>query len=267
MKELLSIKEFSDFTGINVTTLRYWDNIGLFSPEKRGGENNYRYYSHQQTVTINFITVLTELKIPTKIIHSVYNNKSPEAIIELLERQEGLLDKELRRLHEMYSIIHTRGELIRAGLRVDPSKIEVVEMDEKAIIVGPPNEFEPGEKFYEPFNNFYNHTERLKINPKFPVGGLHKSLNGFFDDPDSPEYFFSIDPSGYDRKKAGKYLVGYTKGYYGEVAKLAEKMHDYARKKNLKLTGPVYSIYLHDEICMKNPDDYLGQICIPVAGK
>ena len=39
----MTIKEFSNITGIKSQTLRYYDQIGLFSPEHRG-ENGYRYY-------------------------------------------------------------------------------------------------------------------------------------------------------------------------------------------------------------------------------
>lgn len=265
MKEHLSIKEFSKFTGISATTLRYWDNIGLFSPIERGGRNNYRYYSYQQIVMVNFIAVLTELEIPIKTIQKIADDKSPESIINLLNGHEWNLDKKLRQLQEMYSIIHTRAELIRTGIGVDTTKISVINMPEKSLIIGPPNNFEPNGDFYEPFNVFYDHAEQYKINLKFPIGGMHNSVEAFFDKPGEPENFFSFDPSGNTEKPAGKYLVGYSKGYYGEVTELATRMREYADENNLKLAGATYTVYLHDEICIKDPSNYLAQVCIPVA--
>ena len=43
----MSIKEFSRLTGISRELLRFYDKIGLLTPESRG-ENNYRYYGFQQ---------------------------------------------------------------------------------------------------------------------------------------------------------------------------------------------------------------------------
>jgi len=68
MKNQLTIKEFSELSGIDASTLRYWDEIGLFSPAHRNTENNYRYYAPTQIIAINFITVLSRLNIPLKTI-------------------------------------------------------------------------------------------------------------------------------------------------------------------------------------------------------
>ena len=68
-------------------------------------------------------------------------------------------------------------------------------------------------------------------------------------------------------KKAGEYLVGYSRGYYGDAGDVAERMRIYADENALRLIGPVFTMFLHEEICTKDPSQYLGQYSVAVAGK
>ena len=75
MEKLLSIYEFSKLSGIESSTLRYWDEIGLFPPIERSSENNYRYYSPQQMVAVNFIKVLSSIDVPLKTIRETADSR------------------------------------------------------------------------------------------------------------------------------------------------------------------------------------------------
>jgi len=264
MKDHLSINEFSKFSGIEASTLRYWDDIGLFSPSKRDPNNNYRYYSPDQIIAVNFITVLSELKIPLKTISDIEIDRTPEVIMDLIENQENLLDMEMRQLRERYSIIHARRDLIKLGLKAQAPEVSVRFLEEKPFILGPRNEF-VGESFYEPFVHFCQQAKELRINLSYPIGAYHETTEAFFKAPGQPDYFFSIDPTGNNRREAGEYLVGITRGYYGELDDIAEKMKAYADKNSLSFSGPAYVIYLHDEVCLRDPSQYLAQACVAVS--
>jgi len=266
MEDYLSIRDFSRFSGVPSTTLRYWDEIGLFPPAKRDPETNYRYYAPEQIITINFVVVLSELETPFKTIDSIRDERHPEAIIKLINQQEKVLNMEMRRLRERYSIIHARRELIDHGMHVeDVDKISVEYRDDKAFIIGPPNTFPENGKFYEPFLNFCDQAEELRINLKYPISGYHDSMENFLAAPGQPDYFVSLDPTGNRTRVPGEYLVGYHRGYYGQFGDLPQRMTDYAKKHSLTFKGPVYAIYLHDEVCIKDPSQYLVQVCVAVS--
>ena len=262
MKDFLTVKEFSKLSGIATTTLRYWDEIGLLSPVERGSENNYRYYSPRQIILANFITVMSSLNIPLKMIAQADEDRNPASVVEMLERREKVLDMEMARLREGYSIIHTRRELINFGMRADISEISITHLDDREIVFGPPCEFLEGQTFYEPFMQFCRQAKDLRINLNFPIGGYHKNMESFLATPDQPYCFFSLDPTGNSKQEAGDYLVGYVRGYYGELGDLPEKMAAYIRENSLPCSGPVYTMYLHDEISIKEPDQYLAQISV-----
>jgi len=267
MKAYLSINEFSKLSGIEASTLRYWDDIELFSPAKRDLNNNYRYYSPDQIIAVNFITVLSDLKIPLKTISEKGTDRDPEAIMDLIENQENLLDMEMRQLRERYSVMHARRNLIKLGLKTNGSEFSVCFKEEKPLIFGPRNTFVEGEPFYGPFAHFCQQAKELRINLNYPIGAYHETAEAFFKAPGQPDYFFSLDPTGNKKREAGEYLVGTTRGYYGELDDIAEKMKIYADENSLYLSGPVYVIYLHDEICIKDPSQYLAQVCMAVSKK
>ena len=289
MKEYLTIKEFSKLSGIEQSTLRYWDDIGLFSPAKRDPENNYRYYTPEQMVAVNFVTVLSEMNTPLKTISELDTHRTPEIIIDLIEQQEMILDLEMRRLRERHSVMHARRDLINYGMRitrgfravggarvdtdasekggewVDTEKISILHCDEKAIILGPRNEWKANDSFYERFNEYCKKAFDLRINLSFPIGGYHDDLESFLKSPGQPDRFFSIDPAGNSKRAAGKYVVGFTRGYYGKLDEAAERLAGYIKERGAKVQGPVYTVYLFDEICEPNPEEYLAQVCVAVS--
>ena len=267
MKDFLSVKDFSRLSGVEASTLRYWDDIGLFSPDRRDTGNNYRYYSPQQLVTANFITVMSSLKIPLKKIGDMQNRRNPDSIAALIEKQERLLDMEMWRLRECYSVIHARLELIRLGSRAGSHEISVFHLDERRIIPGDSNVFPENGSYYEPFMRFCKRADEFRINLNYPIGGMHDDMAAFLAAPSQPTRFFSFDPTGNVKLEAGDYLVGYARGYYGKLGNLAERMADYAEANDLDVSGPVCVLYLHDEICTQDSADYLACASIAASRK
>ena len=267
MDDSLSIQEFSKISGVESSTLRYWDELGIFSPLKRNPYNNYRYYSTAQLLALNFVTTLSELEIPLKTIAVLRQERNPQDFLELLEKQEHIMDMEMRKLRQRYSIIHARRELINLGMKVDEGEVSIVTLDEKAMIMWPRNEYEEGQTFIEPLAENIAQVSEQFINLSFPVGGCHDDMERFKNMPECPDHFFSIDPVGNFIRPAGDYLVGYNRGYYGEAGDVAERMLAYAAEHSINISGPVYTMFLHDETCIKDPELYLGQYSTPIIKK
>lgn len=54
----MQIKEFSELSSIPITTLRYYDEIGLIKPNSVDPITNYRHYSEEQLNDIKIISFL-----------------------------------------------------------------------------------------------------------------------------------------------------------------------------------------------------------------
>ena len=264
-EKLLSVKEFSSLTGIEESTLRYWDRIGLFRPAMRHEDNNYRLYTLEQVVSVNFVTVMSSLKLPLKTIGQSRDARSPEKIISLLEQQEFEIDREVARLQEIHSTIHTLRDIFRQGLEATPGQIGVRHLEKMELVMGPENAYSPGELFYKALMDYCKQAKHHRVNPFKPIGGYHDDLQHYMENPARPQRFFSVDPAGYDCRPAGDYLVGHVQGYYGQMGGLPEQMAAYAQKHGLACEGPVYVVYLLDDICMQNSAEYLAQVCVRIC--
>ena len=265
MKDFYTIQEFAKLTGVEASTLRYWDDAGVFSPAKRDSDNHYRYYSLPQITAVNFVSVLSDLNIPIKTIAAMRRERDPENFISLLEKKEREMDMELRSLRERSSIIHARRELINFGLKVTDTQMSVMRRDSKEIILWPRNEYQEGDTFLEPLAAFVNQAEEHRIELDFPIGGYWDSFQSFQNAPSWPDCFFSIDPTGMQVWEGGESLVGFARGYYGEMGDLPQRMTAYLKENKLAVSGPVYITYLHDEICTPDTDRYLAQACVSVS--
>ena len=263
---MLSIKEFSDFTGLHESTLRYYDKIGLLSPFFRG-ENRYRYYMPSQIITVHFIKVLTQLGVPLSTIKEMGGGRTPQRVLALLTQQERKLNKQLLELQTAYSIIHTYRNNIQAGISTHEHDIYVRELDEAPVILGPVTEFIGNESFYRQFMNFCNLARENKINVRYPIGGYYEDIDAFLNAPSQPTRFFSLDSAGDGRRKAGQYLVAHHKGYYGEFGELPQKLLSYTQANNLVFCGPLFITYLLDEVCIVERSQYLSQIVAEVSKK
>jgi len=261
--DYLSIKEFSKLTGVKPSTLRYYDELGIFSPVYRA-DNGYRYYSARQVITINSIKLLQEIDVPTRVITKLINNRSEESIIEVLSIKQQELGAELERLQSIKNVIDQRHKMISIGNAAETNKIVVRSVEEFHYRLGPKNDFGGSTYFLNPFMRFCAEAEDYGIDLRFPVAGIFDDLDSWLDAPSQPSHWFSVDPTGDSVRPGGDYVVGYSHGYYGEVGDLPKRVSAYIKKRGIEVTGPVYNIFLLDELSIKEQDQYLMQFSMRV---
>ena len=265
--DYLSIKEFAKLVKMTVSTLRYYDKMDAFNPSIRGDglKNNYRYYSPTQVMVVRMIRILTEIGVPVRTIAGLKNGRTPEKLLQVLKHYSNNVQSEIHFLQDVHSVIRTFTGLLIEGLSIEETEISVAKMSEKKLIMGELNEYKDSVGFIREFSHFCNSLHEPKLNMSYPIGGYWTDMALFLNDPSRPMRFFSIDPSGHEKKDAGLYLVGYTRGYYGQTNDLPDKMAAFAAQNELIINGPVYNIYLFNELSITDPDKYLLQVSIPVV--
>jgi DNA-binding transcriptional MerR regulator len=260
-KDYLSIKNFAELVGMTVNSLRRYDTKGIFHPAKHGVEfeNKYRYYAPTQITTVKMIRVLAEIGVPLETIRELATNRTPEKLMKLLCKHNNIIADEIRFLQDVFSVIGTFSELLNEGMSATESEVCISEMPEKHIILGDINDFEGSAGFYGEYKRFCATPHEPRLNLSYPVGGYFADMDEFLNEPSQPTRFFSLDPSGHEWKPAGTYLIGYTRGYYGRTNDLPQRMANFAKKNGVVFNGPVYNVYLFDEMSMTDPDRYLLQ--------
>ena len=99
------IGDFSNLVNISVRTLRYYDEIGLLKPEIVDKFTSYRYYTEDNVVEAQFITLLKEVGftlqeiIDYKKFLNEFDNDDDGTNQFLLKKQEQITE-EMERLQE-----------------------------------------------------------------------------------------------------------------------------------------------------------------------
>ncbi|MDR0531955.1 MAG: MerR family DNA-binding transcriptional regulator [Oscillospiraceae bacterium] len=259
--DLLTIKQFSELVRVPERTLRHWDAIGLFEPSVRDETTGYRYYEMTQLITINFARTCSAINIPTKSILKLGKRRSPEEILRLFQMHAVSIDRQMRELQQTNEMIHIFQFLMEEGARAQPGTIEVCRQEEIPFSPGPRNQF-TGDSFYESFLEYRSYAREHRVNMFCPVGGMWDSLEDFLAAPGQPHCFFTVDPCAEEKRPSGNYLTGYCLGFYGETHDFAQ---DFARRaQGLHVKGPVYMLYLLNELCVDDPSKYLAKVCVQV---
>ena len=261
---LYNIKTFSNLVGINASTLRFWDNAGVFLPSERNENTKYRFYSQEQLITVNFIKVLSNLGVPLKKTAELEPERTPEVLLDLIKEQDSELNRKLKSIQEAAMVFNVRKTLIEQGVRAEEDTISVQRINTLPIVLGPQIDFEESDGFYQELINFRENAKALRINTDLPVGILHSSLEAFETAPCEPERFFSVDPFGNQSAPGGDYIVAYKRGSYGDFGDLPERINAFAKENKLSCVGNVYCVYLFDEFCVNDPSQYLLQASVRV---
>ena len=264
----MSIGDFSEIVRITAASLRHYDRIGAFPPAVTGDEsdNGYRYYRPTQITAVKMIGVLTEIGVPLETIKALAQKRTPEDVVKLLNQNTNKVSEKIRFLQEVLLVIDTFISLLNEGIGATEDEISLRERPERTLMLGTENRCigSPGD-FYDEFVRFLNAPHEPDLNLCYPVGGYWPDMAAFHKRPFLPTQFYSLTPHGNERQSAGLYLTGYTRGYYGQVGDLPQRMEAFAKENGLRFAGPVYAIHLFDEVSITDPEQYLLQISAAVV--
>ncbi|WP_040330465.1 MerR family transcriptional regulator [Clostridium ihumii] len=130
MKNKVLVGEMAKLHNVSAQTLRYYDKIGLFTPEHIDKENNYRYYDINQFPILDCILFLKKLGIPLDEIKEYFHERDIDKMMSILKQQESMLKEEI--------------EILSNHLNSIKSKIEDVEIHRNDSSI-----YEPSIKYFK----------------------------------------------------------------------------------------------------------------------
>ena len=90
----MTVKELEERTGLSRANIRFYEQEGLLSPQRR--DNGYRDYSGEDLTTLLRIKLLRQLEIPLEEIRRLIRDEAP--LEALMARHAALLAGESQRL-------------------------------------------------------------------------------------------------------------------------------------------------------------------------
>ena len=106
---MFRIGEFSKIAQVSGRLLRYYDEIGLLSPESIDPETGYRYYSARQLPRLNRILVLKELGLSLEqIARLLEQDTSPDEIRGMLALRKAQIEQSVQEEMARLRVVETR---------------------------------------------------------------------------------------------------------------------------------------------------------------
>ncbi|MET3291543.1 UNVERIFIED_CONTAM: effector-binding domain-containing protein [Brevibacillus sp. OAP136] len=129
------IGEIARLFQIDIRTLRYYDEIGLFKPAHVDKHSGYRYYSIEQFEQLNTILYLKALAIPLKHVKQFLENRDVDRMLHLLEEQQRETEKRINDFKQIQKKITSRiAQIADATKGRELGKIREVELPERTIV-------------------------------------------------------------------------------------------------------------------------------------
>ena len=125
--ERLSIRQVSEQLRISKDTLRYYDKLQLVSPKR--GENNYRYYTAEDMLDLQYIQVLSFTGFTLSEINQLFHymkacdESNFPLILELMKKKKDSLVKKMAVFQYMIEYINETEALYSKKSGADASKI------------------------------------------------------------------------------------------------------------------------------------------------
>lgn len=122
---MFRIGDFSKIAQVSGRLLRYYDEIGLLSPQFTDPQTGYRYYSAQQLPRLNRILVLKELGLSLEqITHLLDREASTEEMRGMLTLRKAQIEQAVREEMERLRVVEARLEQIDAyGQVMEPDVV------------------------------------------------------------------------------------------------------------------------------------------------
>ncbi|ARW46361.1 putative HTH-type transcriptional regulator YdfL (plasmid) [Bacillus licheniformis] len=100
------------------STLRYYDEIGLFRPKYTDPETSYRYYGVEQFQILDTIIFLRKNGFSLKDIQHQLDQRTPETTMEILKKKLEEVRAEIFRLQRNAARIENKISTIEEGIKL-----------------------------------------------------------------------------------------------------------------------------------------------------
>lgn len=266
----ISTGEFAKLAGVTKHTLFYYDEIGLFSPEMKG-KNGYRYYSVSQLEVFDVIHTLRELGVPLEEIRQYMKIRTPERLLELFQREEKKINRQIMLLKKTRSWIQKKNRYIREATEEDLNEIYICKEPEYYLIQS--EVYGTDEKLWaEGIGKLLDNCQKGATKSPYPIGYRQDKTDieqGIFDN--YCVFYEKLDqkPKGisFQTRPAGYYLTAYHKGKWQDIESTYRRILLYVKEEGVSLSNYFYEDGILDSLTLRYEKDYITKISCQILEK
>ena len=268
----MSITELAKLRQVTSETLRYYDRIGLITPDYVDPQTRYRYYSIRQYEKLGTIKELRQLGMSIHDITDYFSGRNLRKSHQLLLHQLELLEEEIRKQQLLSEILRRKLHFLSEITPPPPvDKVFCRAFPQGYMIT-----------FGEPAGGSREHAfafTRLEryLDEVAPI--LASDRIGVYADwhllepsddyiPAVPMIFVERDAIESEHKRTippGDYLcMNYRRGELERYHPSFARLHTYMAEHGWVLNGMIFQFYKIDVTLTSDPDETLMEIRVPV---
>jgi DNA-binding transcriptional MerR regulator/effector-binding domain-containing protein len=271
---LLSIGDFSKICEVSTKTLRYYDEIGLITPDEINPENGYRYYSIRQLKKMLFINRLKSYHFSLEEIKALLDweeDQSDEKLRSALDRKKREIQDKLKAFEQTLQQISNDLLNVEKGLPImsymDDIAVQLVETRPMNLLymrqMMSRDDYAFGYGKY--FSRLYEKiaTEKLTLLGT-PITIYHSAEYN----PAGNDIEFAIPVketvNGTRNLPGGLCAKSVLKGPYSELTSVYAKLREWIENEGYVMVKSPYEIYVTDPYQTTVPENHVTEIYFPV---
>ena len=274
LNKRFTIGEMAKMHNIAESTLRYYDEKGIFHPSTVDPQTNYRYYTIDQFSLLDTIKFLRQLNIPLKEIKKYIDERNPAYALNLLEKQQEMMLKKQREIEYALAKMEHRIHLIKKATKAKAEQMVIKEIPQRkitAIAVAPNTTDDMFEYYIHSLQKNMRQMDDSLFSGDIGVTVAKKGLmqNEF---QAYSSVFILLDYMPFqvqssDEIKEGLYACSYHHGPYEETGATYKELLAYIDQEGYEVSGDAIEIGLIDWSVTENPEEQVTEIQIPIMKK
>ncbi|WZL81881.1 helix-turn-helix domain-containing protein [Vallitaleaceae bacterium 9-2] len=180
MKNYLSIGEVSKIKKVSVKSLRYYGKLGILPPAYVNPETGYRYYSSDQLIIVDLISICIDFGIPLKRFKSYLTPEGSVDIGTLLNDGEQIVEEKIKQLNASFRFLEAMSQHIKRANGLKASMEERLEHFQKRcfLTVDWNGDILDYKEISAKYSQLYRQCKALDITDKFNQGVIFFNKNG-----------------------------------------------------------------------------------------
>ena len=274
LNKRFTIGEMAKMHNIAESTLRYYDEKGVFHPSTVDPQTNYRYYTIDQFSLLDTIKFLRQLNIPLKEIKKYIDERNPAYALNLLEKQQEMMLKKQREIEYALAKMEHRIHLIKEATKEKAEQMVIKEIPQRKItaIAVAPNTTDDMFEYY--IHSLQKNMRQMDDSLFSGDIGVTVAKKGFMQNEFQAysSVFILLDYMPFevqssDEIKEGLYACSYHHGPYEETGATYKELLAYIDQEGYEVSGDAIEIGLIDWSVTENPEEQVTEIQIPIMKK
>lgn len=280
MHDRFTIGEISKLYGIGTDSIRYYERIGVLTPQR--SESGYRLYRLNDLYKISIIRDLLALGFPMTRIKDYLDGQSIENTLALLHEAHEVIQKKRRELAQREKLIRARIVLLD-GMRDTPEGVFRLERVKEQPCVRLVERIERDEemdfavkRLHRAYENLVASLGNQAIGAVFDTEALAAGKTNVFESiffpledrweegtgntPSKATHDASVD----DTVPGGDYLCTYYRGPYRHNGKRVNELLDHAQKANMRMLDAPFELYIIDNRDTSDESEFLTELRVRV---